>query len=244
MARTTARDLCEAALKDLGAKTAGTEITSEEAEDCLEALNALIDQWGAEKFTIPSVTRTTATLTASTTSFTVGASGNINIVRPVYIDHINFVDQTPSPDIEYPLRKLTEDEYAAIPMKAQTSTFPQAYYYNPTFSSSQGTLYPIPIPTNANLLWALYHWTALTEFASLDTTFTLQPAYERMIVKNLALEIAPQWEKEPSGLLIRQAMDSMSVVKRSNVRLSDLQFEAGALIGNAGLYDIHTDRSW
>jgi hypothetical protein len=227
MARTTARDLIEASLRELGVLAEGETASAAGADDALDALNALIDQWAAEKLTIYAVTRTTATLTASQTSFTVGSGGNINIARPVHIERIGFIDTSTTPDTEYPLESLTEDAWANIRLKAQTAEFPQVYYYSPTFPT--GTLYPWPIPTNASLQWAVYHWAALSELSGLTTAFSLPPAYERMIVKQLAVDLAPSYEKEPSGTLVRQAQDAMAVVKRANKRLEDLSFDPATL---------------
>lgn len=237
MARSTALDLITASLKDIGVLAAGETASAGDSSDGLDSLNALIDQWKAEKLMIYTVTRSTVAITANDGVYTIGAAGDINVVRPVFIEDIRFVDTSQDPDYEYPLDVLTEQAYAAIPMKAQTSTYPESRYYNPTFPT--GTINLFPIPTSSTLTLVVYHWTAVTTFATLATAFSLPPAYERMIVKNLAVELAPSYEREPSQALMRQASDSMAVVKRGNLRLSDLSFETAALIGrDRGAYNI------
>lgn len=237
----TCGDLIAAALKDIGVLAAGETSTAEEAEDARLALNRLLDQWAAEKLTIHAVTRTTATLTANQASFTVGPGGNINIVRPVFFEKVKYIDTSTSPTTEHSLGEpLTEEAWAAVPQKALTGTLPSAVYYSPTFPL--GTLYPLPIPTSATLQWAVYHWAAVTSFAALTTTVSLPPAYERALVKNLALEILPSYPgRQLDQLLLKQAQDSFTVLKRSNTRLSDLSFDRGALVGGGGGYSIYTD---
>jgi hypothetical protein len=239
MARTTALDLITAALEDLAVLADGDVPTAGQGSHALDALNALIDQWAAEKLTVPAVTLTTATLTANQASFTVGAGGNINIARPVYLEQVNFIDTATTPDTEFTLPPLlTEQAWAGIVQKALTSTLPQLAYYSPTYPL--GTLYPWPIPTQANLLWAIYHWAALAELAAITTVFSLPPAYERMIVKNLAVELAPSYSLDANPVLIRQAGHSMDVVKRANFRMTDMSFPSEALIGHGGGWDIRT----
>jgi hypothetical protein len=64
-----------------------------------------------------------------------------------------------------------------------------------------------------------------------------------MLSKNLAVELAPSYGREPSRTLLLQAADATAVVKRANKRLSDMSFDAGALIQGrgSGSYNIRTN---
>ena len=77
-----------------------------------------MDSWAAERLQIFQVVRTTWTITSGTQTYAVGTSAVVNVARPVYIDHINFQDTTPSPDQEYQLDPLTEDAWASIGQKS------------------------------------------------------------------------------------------------------------------------------
>jgi hypothetical protein len=168
------------------------------------------------------------------------AANIINIPRPVFINHVNLLDTTQDPDHETPLDPLTDDGWAAIAQKDLTSMRPSAWYYNPTFP--YGTLSLWPVPTGAGLQGVIYVPTQVSTFTSLETAVSLPPGYERMIVKNLALELLPSYGREPSPALVMQAAASMATVKRANHRLSDMSFDSGALIGNsrAGAWDIRS----
>jgi hypothetical protein len=230
----TVRDVVTDSLTELGVLAAGETAPAGDADLGLRTLNRLVDMWAAVRLMIHTVTRTTATLTANQSSFTVGPSGNINIARPMFLERIGFVDTSTDPDTEYPLTLLTEQGWADVTLKALTGTYPQAAYYNPT--NTTGTLWPWPIPTSATLQWVLYHWAAVAEFASLSDTVALPPGYREMLVTNLAVRLAPSFEREVTPALAQQALTALSMVKRSNVRMSDLRFEAAALIGGGRGY--------
>lgn len=237
-----ARDLVTASLVDLGVLAAGETAQAGDATFALETLNRLMNQWAAEKLQSYTLTRTMWSITANDGDYTVGSGANVNVARPVHVDDVRFIDTSTDPDTEHPMDKLTEEAYAAISQKALTSVYPSKWYYNPTYPN--GTLNLWPVPTSATLQGALYAWAVLGTFASLSTSVSLPPAYERMIVKNLAIELAPSYERSPNPLLIEQARDSKAAVKRSNSRLQDLSFDRGSLIqgGGPGGYSIYTDR--
>lgn len=241
---TTFRDLATDALLDLGVLGPGEVPDAGQSALALRRANRLLNKWRAENLLLPNIVRVTATLTASQASFTVGASGNINIPRPglQQIESIGYVDTNVTPNLEISLGLLlTEAEYAAIPQKALTSTRPIRAYYTPTLTT--GTLYPWPVPTASGLLWAVYYRASIADFATISDTVTLPDAYEQMLVKNLALDMAASFQRDPSPLLVRDAAQSMAVVKRSNTRPVELRFDAAALVQTApGGYNPRTDQ--
>jgi hypothetical protein len=157
----------------------------------------------------------------------------------VYIEDVNYVDNSVSPALEIDLGMLlTEQEYQAIPVKSLTGSRPAAAYWNPTFPL--GTLIPWPIPTDANLLWAIYYAEAVEEFATINDLVALPPGYRRMLTTNLAVELLDDYSRQAPPLLVRAAADSKAVVKRSNERLRLLQFSPEALPGASWGFSIRT----
>jgi hypothetical protein len=232
---TTLLDVITDALGDIGVLAEGEVPSAAQAALGLRAMNNLVDQWKAEKLVIYTTTRTLKTITVSDGEYTVGSGADINIARPVFIDHINLVDTAPAPDLETPLTKLTDETYAAIAQKALTSALPTSWYYNPTFPL--GTLTLWPVPTQSGLQLALYVPTAVTEFTATSDSVSLPPGYKRMLVKSLAVELLPSYGRQPDPLLLRQAASAEGVVKRSNARLVELQFE-GVIQDSGSGYDI------
>lgn len=224
----TVSDLCQSALEDLGVLGAGETMDSGDLQTCFKSLNQLMDQWAAERLTIYTIAETTWAIVSGTGSYTVGAGGDVNVARPVYPKQVHFRDTAPTPDVEYQLVPYTDDDWARQSIKTLASVLPTNFYYNPTFPL--GTLELWPVPTSSTLTGVLYAPAATAQFAATSTSVSLPPGYERFIVKNLAQEVAAKFGAVPSPGIIQAAMDSKRVIKAANERLSDMSFDAGALI--------------
>lgn len=235
----TVSDIATAALRELGVLGAGETATADEADDALTALNNLIDQWAAERLQIYTITRTTWTINSGDGEYAVGTGADVNVARPVFVEHVNLIDTSTDPDHETQLTPLTDDAWSRMPMKALTAPMPTCWYYNPTFPT--GTLTLWPVPTDSTLAGALYAPAAVAQFAAINTSFALPPGYQRMVTKALALELAPSYERQPSPLLVEQAREARAVVKRANTRLMDLSIDAGALVQGRATYNILCD---
>lgn len=232
----TARDIIDGALTELGVRAAGETLAAADASEGLLSLNRMLDAWAAERLMIHTVTRTTWTISANDGQYTVGTGANVNRARPMTVDHVAVIDTDTDPDTESPLGKLTDDGWAAVSQKAQTSDTPQVWYYNPTYPT--GTLDLWPIPTSSTLTGVMYAPTAVTQFTDLTTAVSVPPGYERALVKNLAVELAPAYGRKVDAVLAIQAQEAKAVIKRANNRLSDLSIDPAALIGSMPGYDI------
>lgn len=239
----TALEVITAALKEINVLASGETASGDDATDGLAALNRLRDQWAAERLMIYPLGRTTLVL-SNATSYPVGpqtpspAQAWFNMARPMFIDHVGYVVTTTDPDTEYPLRQLTNAEWEQLPQKGLTGSIPTAWWYDATYPN--GLLYLWPIPTDSGLTGVIYAPTAGVAFTSLSESVAGPPGWERCMVKNLAIEMLPSYGRQPDPLLMEQARDSKSVVKRSNGTVREMTFPAGALINGRGWYDIRT----
>lgn len=229
------------ALQEAGVLAATDTATSEDAAFAFARLNRFLDRLAAENLTIYTRTRSTWSITPSDGSYTVGSGGDVAIARPIFVWGVSVIDTVQNPDAEYPLERLTEDEYRRLTLKDQTSSLPTHFYYNPTFALA--TLILWPAPTNSSLSGAIYHSEAVTQFAALSTTVSLPPAYTEMLVTNLAVLLGPAFKLPPDPILVRAASDSMAVLKRANRRPQEIRFGADTLFGQAGnsSYDIRRE---
>ena len=223
----TFADLATLSLQHLMVLQSGEVPTSADLALCLSKANLMLDEWAADGLMIPAVTRTTWTISGS--SYTVGSGGTINIVRPEFVEHISYYDTSFTTPAEVPLQPLTDDAYAAYTVKTLTSPYPQAYWYNPTYTSGFATLILLPVPTSATLVGVMYAKTALIEIAATSTTMTYPSGYKNMMVTNLAVRLAALYEREPSQTLTEEANRSLATVMRKNIKLSDLSIDQGAL---------------
>lgn len=215
----TALELIGASMKRIGVLDANETPTGQEANDGLERLNSLIDGWGTERLTMYTSLRTTWTIVSGQAAYTVGTGGDVSIARPIYLDDLKFIDTSQDPDLEMPLGVLTVNAYADIPQKALTSTYPSYAYYNLTFPLATLTYWMVP--TSSTLLGVIYAPVAVGEVA-LSDTLSLPPGYRRFMRDNLAVELSPEYQVEPSSALRLSARESKADVKRANLRLIDL----------------------
>ena len=235
----TVLDVVADAMSDLGILAPGEVPAADDVTSGLRALNRLVDQWAADRLMIYTQTRTTWNLTSNDAVYTVGLGGDVNVARPVHINHVRYYDTAFTPLIERELSPLTDDAFALLKAKGQTNNIPVVYYYNPTYPLGTITLWPIQQSTT--LVGVLYAPEAVAEFTDGSTVLVLPPGYRRMIVKNLAVELASSFKVE-AGPSVQQAADeSMAVVMRANRHISDLSFPPDALIPSSRkFYNIFT----
>jgi hypothetical protein len=192
-----------------------------------------------------AVVRTTKTLTANVASYTIGSGGDINLVRPLWIEDAAIVlDITATDATEIGIDVLTDEQYARWPLKSLKASQALALYYDHGWTAGLGKLYPLPIPNVSTTQLVIYTpQQPASQFADYNTTsYTFPPAVRRMLRKNLALELAPSYPASVvSSLLLQQAKDSKAQFKSSNVRPL-LREGNRALTGPGTTYNPNTDR--
>lgn len=229
----TAQTIIDRALRLIGAVASGESPTTAESNDGLTALNAMISSWQTEKLNVYAFVDTEFTLVAADSSYTVGPSGNFALTpRPPKIEQV----YVRASNIDYPVELVDYEKWNSIPDKTSTSDLPIYAYYEPTLTT--GTLQLWPVPTTAHSLH-IVTWTSLAELAALSTTITLPQGYERALAYNLAIEVAPEYEKEPSDSVVGIARESKAAIKRANIRPMLAYTELGSLIGG-GKSDIYS----
>lgn len=222
----TARDITTESLGDLGVLAPGESPTADDENNGLAKLNMLLDQWAAERLTIFTVTATDFTVVSGTRDYTVGAGGDVNVARPVFVDAVHVRDTAFTPSLEYPpLQRLSPENWSKVAIKDLTATLPQSFYYNPTFPLGALTLYPTP--TMTTLTGVVYAPQAVAEFTSLSTLIYLPPGYRRMLVKNLAVELGPSYQRNVPPELILAASEAKTVVRVVNAPSMEMAFDAG-----------------
>lgn len=221
----SAQTIIDRALRLIGAIASGESPTAQESADALVALNAMISSWQTEKLNVYAFVDTAFTLVATDSSYTVGPAGNFALTpRPSKIENV----YVRASDIDYPVELIDKDKWLSIPDKTSDSDIPIYAYYEPTLTTGTLQLWPVP---NAAYSLHIVTWTTLVELAALATTITLPQGYERALAYNLAIEIAPEYEKPASPSVQSIAMESKAAIKRMNNRPMLMNSELGYLIG-------------
>jgi hypothetical protein len=204
----TVRDLISSALRKITVLGAGENMTAEDATDGLNSLNQMLDSWSADGQVIYSRSTDTLALTTGDLSYTMGPSGDINTARPVSITQATI---TQGGTIITPMNILGAETYSTLGFPSLQG-IPENLYVNNSVPLLELKLYPVPI---SGLTLTIYSMKKLSDFA-LNDTVILPPGYERALVYNLAVEIAPEYEREASSTVKNIASDALSTIKRNN----------------------------
>jgi len=226
---TTVRDLINDSLKEIGTLAIGEVASAAEAQDCLRALNQLIQTWQTESLVVYAKNQQIFTYpTTGQQSYTIGPTGDFVTTRPVRIDAALNRDSNDNDYWFYVARDFSD--YAQLITKKVSAQLQTVLYYDPTYPN--GTIYLWPTPSDSTYRLVLWTWTSVTEFATLDDTISLPPGYERALRTNLAVEIVPRYGRPLNPTLAQMAMDSKAQIKRTNVTIPTLKFQTG--VGNRG----------
>lgn len=226
---TTARDLIKGALRLIGATSSGETPSAEEISDGLFALNSMIDSWSNEGLLIFSKIRDEFTLVVGTQSYTMGVGATFNSARPLKVENA-YLEVQDSENYEIPMDILTKDQWADIMEKDTESSIPTKLYVDYTYPNA--TLYVWPKPNVANNL-VLYSHKPLSTLSNASTELSLPPGYERALRYNLALELAPEFGREPSPLVMQVAMEAKGKIKITNSIPHFLEVDGELVAGTA-----------
>lgn len=226
----TGRDLVTASLRLFGAVAPGETIAASEATDGLASINRMIDSWSNESLLIYSRVREEFTLTPNDQSYTIGLTGDFVTSRPMLIDEALIRDETASPALETKLNILSLSEWASIEQKASISAIPTDIYIEGTYPNETINLYPMPSTAYKLVIFSAKPINTIT---TLDTVLSLPPGYQRALVYNGAIELAPEYGKSVSAEIVKAAEESKSSIKRMNSKPSYLTADK-ALTNNSG----------
>lgn len=220
---TTASDLINGALRDVGALASGETATAEDTSDALELLNHLLGQWQATGLNVYALKDVSFAVTGAA-SYTIGTGGNVAVARPVSVEAAFWR----SGDLDYPLTVINAfQDYQRIGDKTLTGV-PGAIYYLPSYSL--GKVYAYPMPTTGDLHLTVKE--ALQTFASASETVTLPPEYMLALRYSLAELLKISYpEAQPRFDIEKAAKTARTIIKRNNVQIPILSMPA-ALVGH------------
>jgi hypothetical protein len=223
----TVLDIISAALRINGILAAGETASNNECNDALISLNNMVDTWSTEKMLIYATIQETFSLVVNQGAYQMGSGApDFNTVRPQKIENIVWQQPTGSYPFNLGIKIVTQDQWASIGVPTITSTIPTHMW--PQYTNPYVTLnfWPVPQAVNNIVIWS---WKPLTDFSSLTQTVTLPPGYQKAIIYNLALELAPEYGSTPSELVLVQAAESKAAIKRMNNSQNMLLADAAML---------------
>lgn len=186
----TGQDLVNAALKQIGVIASGETPSTDESNDAFERLNNLIASWSAQALPIFNITKSTIPLTGA-------ASYNVT-PRPVKIRAAKVTISGFESEFEI----VTADEFA-------DPTRYGVVFSDGGFPTTAVTLRPSPTTGSLDLFTLV----PIDVIGSLGASINLPPGYERALVMNLAVEVAPQYGVPVSEVMIGLANDSKNSIQ-------------------------------
>jgi len=150
---------------------------------------------------------------ATPQQFTYTIPGNFKIPRPLRITNAFTRITTGGTGLDYPMEEISNDEYTAIGFKSVAGPWPTCFYLNADFPLA--SLYFFPNPSQAG---SLHLWCddIFSSFATTNTAVSLPQGYVRALKWNLALELAPEYNRPITPALSMAAKESKAALKALN----------------------------
>jgi hypothetical protein len=200
----------------IGRLGAGRGAGAAESAVCLEFLNQMLLNWSTERLNVFQVLTETFALTIATAAYTMGPSEDFDTARPVRIEAANVV----SSSIREPLELIGVNEWNAIDTRTDTSIFPKRLYCDYAYPAVTLNFWKIP---SAAASVELHSWKILDAFSALTDTVAFPLGYERAIVYNLAIDLAPAFGKSISAEVAAIAKSSKAGIVSLNALNGNLQ---------------------
>lgn len=217
MATYSALDIIKASFRAIGVLAKSEAPSADEANDALQSLNFLIDNWSARRLLGTALIRESFPLTAFQQSYTIGIGANFNTTVPFDITSAFYRD---SFNVDRQLEIVTREQFDSYEDKQIVQALPEALFFDPGATQQAvetATIYLYFTP-DASSSYTLFieSQKPFTEFAALTTTVTFPPSYYRALKWNLALELAPEYGRPITPDVMEHALDSLETLEAVN----------------------------
>lgn len=226
---TTAYDIIHGALRKIGAIAVGETLAPEDSTTGLEQLNAMLDLWSTQHLAVFNNTESVLQLQAGKASYSVGAGGDFDMVRPLRISGAYTRLSPTGTTVDYPCDEVDYTAYARIGLKSQPGPWPKVMYFNTSFPLAEITFWPVPSQNAEFHLWADM---VFSQFTNLTDTVVLPQGYMLALQTNLALLLAPEYGVQPSADLMQMARSTKKALKALNATPTATSTYDGVLVGS------------
>jgi hypothetical protein len=211
MAQTTARDIIKAALRKIHVLGRGAPLNANDANEALDELNNMMASFSVEGAVTFQEIKETFSLQNNKEQYTVGSGQDFDTEAFTQITAC-YVTQGST---DYSVSSFDEKDYARIAQKTVGGSVPNIYYYDDNFPIANVFLYPVP---SASTTITFYSRKPLASFANLDGSIDFPPQYRDMLIYNLAIRLASEYEKTPLPQVSELAASTKNAVIGQNRR--------------------------
>lgn len=205
----TIQTLIERSLQKLLCEEDTTQFSATQLSHGLTAVNAMLESWSLERLKQFKMTLSTFNTANGTASYAIGTGLTWNTSLPVEIESA-FIRVS---NEDKPVTIIKRRTWMKLQKKTEANR-PTKLYFERT-DNAAGVVYLHPVPTATEAIY-LDMRKGIVTYAALSDTVTLPPGYERAIVFNLAIELAPDYEIEPSTTIKEKAAESLAVIMDLN----------------------------
>lgn len=195
LASITVKYCIEAAMRRIGALSEGEQMSADMAQDAMIMLAALIAQWSQEGLVIPYLSRTVLLGDNTKASYTWGPGGDIDGVAPVSVAAVSFQLETN----QYPLDQADETLFMGNRILGVVAQ-PRWFYFE---RAATAKLHFDVAPYGGQFRISSY--AGMVTALNLTDALEFPPEYVRFIRDNLALDLCPDYDREPSAVLVASA---------------------------------------
>lgn len=186
----TRDELIKAAFRLIGVGHRGESVPADEISDASQALNLMIKAWQADGLQLWKRSEASVTLSAGTSTYTLGPTGSTVIQRPLRI--LECVRRNTS-NIDVPLNKLSKNEYWGLSNKSSTGT-PVSYHYDPQLDNGKLYLWQVPdAATAAEYTVRIVYHLPFEDVDNATDNFDCPVEWLEAIKFGLALRLAPEY---------------------------------------------------
>lgn len=180
----TALTMITDALKEIGVVAEGETPSATMTDDALRALNRIADKMSNRQPFAYYASQVNRALTGES-SFTIGPTGDVVSSRPIKVETAT-VDRN---GITYPVTVVDNQKWDSIIYKGAAGANTTVIYYEATFPNGIAHVWPLATGCTLNLRVL----NVVVNFANSGVTLSMPPGYEEYLIKELAINISPQY---------------------------------------------------
>jgi hypothetical protein len=234
-------DLAYDAYLKIGYLGAGEIMNDADAELALRVANVMLDSWSLESLSCFATITQSFVLVPNIGEYSIGPGGAIPGPRPTKINsgYGNAWTMDPSGN-RYNLEVVEEDRWNILTSATTVNAnVPDYLWYDTQFPLGFINVWPLP-----NINWTTYFYSLaqLTEFATIASTFSFPPGYQKAIQDCLAVELWPYcFKAECRQDIVAIASKSKGNIKRANIREVIAAYDPELISKSDSYYNVYTD---
>ena len=206
---TTAIDLISRSMRLANILAAGETPSADEAIDALATLNDLLENWDTEPMSLWGTDNFAGTTVPGQTTYTIGPGGNFNTTRPAAI-RAAYMNVS---GVDFQIQVIGQLEYNLIALKNYSQPICERLLYINEFPL--GTVVLWPAPAQASTI-SLTFDRLLTQIPTTATAINYPPGAAKALRLALAIELAQEYGKPTSPVLLDMASTAKADYKRAN----------------------------